>query len=198
MKRVIAIALILIFTFGAVSVTASSENGISISDAETIPGGIVELSIYADFKELVRSMVVEVRYPSAFEYAGLFPGSLLYEYDPVELTIDNCVGSIEAMIEVDCSGITGVGQLLKLHLYVPSDYPAESVAVAVDVITPDDYDSAMSYITVRQPTATDVLNLMRWTLFGQPEVEPWMDVNGDGDYTAVDALLIFRKVLNLE
>ena len=194
MNKIIAFTLCIIMMLAVVPVHADTENGISVTDGVTIAGGMVEISVYADFKTPVRSISIEIRYPGAFEYAGVFEGWMLYNYDPVELTIYTEPGLIVADIDVECLGITGVGQLLKLNFRVPEYYPAGTSAVVAEV---DGMDIAVGNIIVHKPTASDAINLMRWIYYGAPAPDAWMDMNADGKYTACDALLILRRVLEI-
>lgn len=211
MKKVISILLALIILIpSAVHAVPASECAMSMNDAYTIQGGAADVTVCYDFTDTVHALCFFICFPIPLTVESVAVDPAVRSMDGVMITVDaDEDGQVAVGILCAQEGLTGTGELMTVRFHF-ADYYAngwESVDLIVteayhEPISGESYpipiDRARSNVYVHTPTADDVLAILHrvHSPYTCPEL-PWMDLNGDGAVSAVDALLLLRRILGI-
>ena len=208
MKKFIAITIALLALI-PVTVNAEQPCGLSMTDAETIQGGIAEMSVYADFGAELHILLFEIYYPIPLSVESVTAGEMLNGIESALVYINTDeAGQISVGILCAAEGITGIGELLQIRFRFAPYYANGWETVYLHVTEADhdelggeawpiQIDDAAAIVFVHAPTTDDVLSIVRWLHFNGAEYAPWYDVNQDGEINLADALVLLRKVMGL-
>ena len=189
--------------------TYTGECGLSMTDAETIQGGVTEMSVHFDFSEAVHILLLEIYYPIPLSVEDVSVGDGIRGKEGMLVHIDTVeAGQITVGILCADSGIEGIGELLRIRFRFASYYANGWETVYLHVTEADhdelggeaypvEIDDAAAIVYVHAPTTDDVLSIVRWLHFDGAEYAPWYDVTEDGSVTLGDALVLLRKVMGL-